>query len=95
MSIEVRSEQKSVAQSVFGKCERTFSEIMLKETGKDMESKLSLSPFSLEQSHKGIIGGVFLRSNDGSIVTDNSLDARVKLIFEHLLPVIRSLLFPK
>jgi vacuolar-type H+-ATPase subunit E/Vma4 len=60
-----------------------------------MESKLSLSEFSLEDSQKNIIGGVFLRSNDGSIVTDNSLDSRVKLIFEQLLPVIRGMLFPK
>lgn len=60
-----------------------------------MESKLNLSQFSLEEAHKNIIGGVFLRSNDGSIITDNSLDARVKLIFEQLLPVIRNMLFPK
>jgi vacuolar-type H+-ATPase subunit E/Vma4 len=60
-----------------------------------MDSKLDLSEYSLEDSHKNIIGGVFLRSNDGSILTDNSLDARIKLIFEQLLPVIRSMLFPK
>jgi vacuolar-type H+-ATPase subunit E/Vma4 len=42
-----------------------------------------------------VIGGVFLRSNDGGIVCNNSLDARVSLIFEHLLPVIRNMLFPK
>lgn len=48
VAIEVRTEQRSISQSVFGKCERTFSEIMLRETGKEMESKLSLSQFSLE-----------------------------------------------
>lgn len=48
VSVEVRTEQRLVAQSVFGKCERTFSEIMLRETGKEMESKLSLSQFNLE-----------------------------------------------
>jgi vacuolar-type H+-ATPase subunit E/Vma4 len=46
-----------------------------------MESKLALSEFSLEGSQKNVIGGVFLRSNDGSIVCNNSLDARVSLIF--------------
>lgn len=95
VAVEVRGEHRQIAQSVFGKCEKSFSEIMLNETGKEMESKLSLSEFSLEDSHKNIIGGVFLRSNDGSIVTDNSLDSRVKLIFEQLLPVIRGMLFPK
>ena len=60
-----------------------------------MDSTLCLSEYALEESNKKIIGGVFLRSNDGSIVTNNSLDARVSLIFEHLLPVIRNSLFPK
>ena len=31
----------------------------------------------------------------GVIVCDNSLDSRVRLIFEQLLPVIRGTLFPK
>ncbi len=81
VAVEVRGEHRQIAQSVFSKCEKSFSEIMFNETGKEMESKLSLSEFSLEDNHKNIIGGVFLRSNDGSIVTDNSLDSRVKLIF--------------
>lgn len=46
-----------------------------------MESRLVLSEYSLEDKNKGIIGGVFLRSSDGLIVCDNSLDSRVKLIF--------------
>ena len=54
---------------------------MFNQTGKEMDSKLELSQFNLEDAHKNIIGGVFLRSNDGSIVTDNSLDARVRLLF--------------
>jgi vacuolar-type H+-ATPase subunit E/Vma4 len=41
-----------------------------------------------------IIGGLFLRSNDGVIVCDNSLDSRVSLCFEQLLPLIREFLFP-
>lgn len=34
--VEVKSEHRQIAQSVFGKCEKTFSEIMVKETGKEM-----------------------------------------------------------
>ena len=95
VAVEVRSEHRSISESVFAKCEKSFTQIMANETGINMETKLSLSEFSLEEGHKNIIGGVFLRSYDGSIVTDNSLDSRVKLIFEHLLPVIRGMLFPK
>lgn len=68
---------------------------MLQETDRDMESKLTISEYSLEEKNKEIIGGVFLRSSEGVIVCDNSLDSRVRLIFEQLLPNIRMLLFPK
>ena len=60
-----------------------------------MEANLSLSEFDLEENNQKIIGGVFLRSSDGVIVCDNSLDSRVRLIFEQLLPQIRESLFPK
>jgi vacuolar-type H+-ATPase subunit E/Vma4 len=43
----------------------------------------------MEREKKNIIGGVFLRSLDGLIVCDNSLDARVDLVLEQLLPSIR------
>ena len=46
-----------------------------------MKSTLSLSDYSLEDKQKNIIGGIFLRSQDGLIVCDNSIDARVELIF--------------
>ena len=68
---------------------------MESETGKSMETNLSLSEYGLEESNQKIIGGVFLRSNDGVIVCDNSIDSRVRLIFEQLLPTIRGSLFPK
>ena len=58
-----------------------------------MSATLTISDYSLEDKNKNIIGGVFMRSHDGLIICDNSLDARVDLIFEHLLPEIRRLLF--
>ena len=60
-----------------------------------MESKLTVSEYKLEEKNLTIIGGVFLRTNDGVIVCDNTLDSRVRLLFEQLLPTIRNTLFPK
>jgi V-type H+-transporting ATPase subunit E len=85
----------AVAKKVFSKCSSDFTSILEKETGKSMESNLTLSEFRLEEVNEKIIGGVFLRSNDGVIVCDNSIDSRVRLIFEQLLPTIRGNLFPK
>ena len=82
-------------ETIFPSCEKLFSEILLKETGKEMESKLTISEYKLEEQHLKLVGGIFLRSNDGNILCDNSLDSRVRLIFEQLLPTIRGELFPK
>lgn len=60
-----------------------------------METNLTLSEYKLEETNQKILGGVFLRSSDGVIVCDNSVDSRVRLIFEQLLPQIRESLFPK
>ena len=60
-----------------------------------MHTTLAISEYNLEDKHKAVLGGIFLRSQDGLIVCDNSIDARISLIFEHLLPTIRGMLFPK
>lgn len=95
VTIELKAEHAQIAKSVFSNCSRRFNEIMQNETGKSMDSNLTLSVFELEDANKKIIGGVFLRSSDGVIVCDNSIDSRVRLIFEQLLPQIRASLFPK
>lgn len=94
VSIEAPNQHKSIVSSVLKDCQDDFAKIMKSETDKDMGVILKISDYSLEERQKDIIGGVFLRSNDGLIVCDNSLDARVDLIFEHLLPTIRGMLFP-
>ena len=95
LNVELKGEQIKEAEKVFANCEKEFSLIMEKETGIFMESKLSISGYNLEECNQKILGGVFLRSSDGVIVCDNSLDSRVRLIFEQVLPTIRGTLFPK
>jgi vacuolar-type H+-ATPase subunit E/Vma4 len=66
---------------LFPACEQAFSKIILAETGREMESKLTVSEYKLEEQNLAIIGGVFLRTSDGVIVCDNTLDSRVRLLF--------------
>lgn len=68
ITVEVKEENMKTAESVFSNCEKEFTSIMERETGRPMETKLSMSEYSLEEENKKIIGGVFLRSNDGVIV---------------------------
>ena len=94
VAIEAPQAHREIIISTLKDCEKDFAKIMHTETNKEMNVCVNVSEYSLEDQHKNIIGGVFLRSNDGLIVCDNSLDARVELIFEQLLPEIRKMLFP-
>lgn len=95
VTIELRVGHLPLAKAVFPACEQAFSRILLDETTKEMESHLTVSEYKLEEKNLAIIGGVFLRTSDGVIVCDNTLDSRVRLLFEQLLPTIRNSLFPK
>lgn len=95
VSVELRSNHLPLAKTLFPACEQAFSRIILEETAREMESKLTVSEYKLEEHNLAIIGGLFLRTSDGVIVCDNTLDSRVRLLFEQLLPTIRNTLFPK
>jgi hypothetical protein len=45
--VELKKEHIKLATSLFAESEKKFSEIMFKETGKEMESKLSISNYNL------------------------------------------------
>ena len=47
LTIELKKIHIPLAQSIFAECEKSFTEIMLAETGKEMESKLSVSEYVL------------------------------------------------
>ena len=95
ISVEGSDSQEALIKQLLPSAQGQFSEIVKQETGKELQTSLTFSEYGLEEKHRTIIGGVFLRSQDGLIVCDNSLDARVELIFEQLLPEIRKFLFPK
>lgn len=77
--IEGTEGQKGLLKQIIPNCQNQFAEIMKRETGKDTQVSLGISDYSLENKQKNIIGGIFLRSQDGLIVCENSLDARVDL----------------
>lgn len=47
LTIELKKIHIPLAKSIFAECEKSFTEIMLAETGKEMESKLSISEYIL------------------------------------------------
>ena len=88
--IKVREQDQQLARSLIKHCEREFSEIMKRETTRDYECTLQLvEEAHLTDAEGGALGGVILYSEDRRIVCPNTLQNRMDLCFEELLPAIR------
>ena len=51
-------------------------------------------PKQPENNLESCMGGVILHSQKGRIVCSNTLDERLKLVYEQALPDVRNMLFP-
>lgn len=102
VQVRCRSCDDALVQSCLAAASREYSKVVKAETGVSRECRLSLdtavklSP-APEHSVDGTscLGGVVLACQNGSIVIDNTIDARLKLVFEQAKPVIRELMFTK
>ena len=56
-------------------------------------SSESTERVSKSQENNKCFGGVILTNEDGLIVCKNTLDSRIELAYQHMLPIIRSSLF--
>lgn len=102
--VQVRCRECDVAlvQSCLSTAAKDYSKIVKTETGVTKECKVTLDtqiklPKAPEHCNGGAscLGGVVLACQKGSITIDNTIDARLKLVFEQAKPVIRELLFTK
>ena len=85
-----------MVRGLLSECESEYSETMRNETGRDeFATKLTiLEDEHLTTEEGGECGGVILYNNTKRIVCINTLQSRLDLCFEELLPQIRALLFP-
>ena len=69
---------------------------MKRETREDWKTELTImEDRHLHKDEGEECGGVKLYNKNMKIVCDNTLKSRLNLVFEELLPAIRSNLFPK
>jgi V-type H+-transporting ATPase subunit E len=95
ITIRCRKEDAALVKSLLSECQKEFSEIMLAETKTEYKTTLSVLEGSwLTTEEGGDCGGIVLASKDRRIVCINTLQSRLGLCFEELLPQIRATLFP-
>jgi len=89
-----RNADVELCNSVLQDAISTYKNIILKQTGSKVNPKVSInSQQSKMLPDHSCSGGVILTACHGRIVCDNTLDARVKLVYDELLPTIRNDLF--
>eukprot|EP00357_Protocruzia_adherens_P014092 CAMPEP_0115009768 /NCGR_PEP_ID=MMETSP0216-20121206/22857_1 /TAXON_ID=223996 /ORGANISM="Protocruzia adherens, Strain Boccale" /LENGTH=232 /DNA_ID=CAMNT_0002377735 /DNA_START=42 /DNA_END=740 /DNA_ORIENTATION=- len=89
--IRCRTDEKDLIKSVFKAAEKRYSEIMKKETGEQVKCELRIEDSCLPDTSAG---GVILTSADGRIECVNTIDSRLDLAIQDLIPEIRTMLYP-
>jgi V-type H+-transporting ATPase subunit E len=89
-----RGEDVATVSKVIPAAVQEYVELMKRESGVTLHPKVSLNPDRSLDLLDSTYGGVRLTALGGRIVCDNTMSARLHLVYEELLPSIRAILFP-
>jgi V-type H+-transporting ATPase subunit E len=102
--LKCKRDDLQLIRELIPECEQEYVEIMAREVNQieteevkvEYNTKLILVETEFLNSEAGgKCGGIVLTSKDKKIVCDNTLESRLNLCFEELLPQIRKTLFPQ
>ncbi|GMH51031.1 hypothetical protein TL16_g00929, partial [Triparma laevis f. inornata] len=95
VTIYVRAEDVDKAQAVLPQAIQEFVGIMKTKANVDLKPDVTLNSDSSKHLAAETSGGVIATADTGRIVCDNTMKARLDLVYEELLPSIRAILFPE
>lgn len=90
-----RKEDKNTVSKVLPDAIKEYVDIIKREAGVTLSPKVTLNSDDSKNLPETSFGGVRLTAIGGRLVCDNTLKARLELVYEELLPSIRALLFPE
>jgi len=90
-----RPDDHAVVEKVLPDAIAEYVEIMERESGIKLSPQVSLNTDQSKILPDSTYGGVVLTAVAGKIVCDNTMSARLSLVYEELLPAIRAILFPE
>jgi len=95
VELKIRDGDQRIVESIKGRCEAEFKEIMAREVqDSEYETELIIREDAFLTEEEGSeYGGVIMFAHSRRIVVANTLLDRVNLVFEQQLPMIRELLF--
>jgi len=94
-----RKEDYNIVKSQLDAAGQLYSDFIKQNTGITVKCTLDLSneflPPGPEKGSRAVscAGGIVLSARNGQIVCKNTLDSRLELCFEHMIPAVRGILF--
>lgn len=95
VTVFCRAEDIMTVKKVLPGAVKEYVEIMKRESGVSLTPKATLSEVSTTCLGTESHGGVILTALGGRIKCDNTMQSRLTLVYEELLPAIRAILFPE
>ena len=95
VTVFCRKEDVATVEKIVPKAVAEYVEIMQRESGVTLSPKVTVNTDRTKDLDDATHGGVLLTAVQGKIVCDNTLQSRLELVYEELLPSIRAILFPE
>merc|ERR1712070_1224135 len=89
------AKDQGAVKKVIEAAKKEYVALMKAECGEDVKCKIAVNEEAKKMLPDSRIGGVFLTGYGGRLTCDNTLEARLNLIYEEELPIIRQTLFGK
>lgn len=94
VTIFCRGDDVSTVKSILNAAVKEYVDLMKRESGVTLSPKVTLNSDRSKDLQDSSFGGVLLTALNGKIVCDNTMNSRLQLVYEELLPSIRAILFP-
>lgn len=94
VKVYCRPEDKAAVAEILPGAVEEYVSIIKEASGITMKPKVSMNEDESLDLPESTYGGVKMTSLNGKIVCDNTMLARLNLVYEELLPSIREILFP-
>lgn len=95
ITVYCREEDIETVKSIIPTAVEEFVEIMVRESGIKLTPNLTLNEDPAKCLLESSYGGVKLTAVNGRVVCDNTMNSRLHLVYEELLPSIRAIIFPE
>eukprot|EP00594_Rhizosolenia_setigera_P000871 CAMPEP_0178949796 /NCGR_PEP_ID=MMETSP0789-20121207/6268_1 /TAXON_ID=3005 /ORGANISM="Rhizosolenia setigera, Strain CCMP 1694" /LENGTH=220 /DNA_ID=CAMNT_0020630395 /DNA_START=49 /DNA_END=711 /DNA_ORIENTATION=+ len=95
VKVYCRPEDKATVAEILPGAVEEYVSIIKEASGITLKPKVSMNEDESLDLPESTYGGVKMTSLNGKIVCDNTMLARLNLVYEELLPSIREILFPE